>query len=189
LRCPQSSWSFCRFLVICIFAFDILDLSTICPDNQDADCKEFREIPSHQPNYELTSSFTSFHFLLTSSLPLSPSLSRPANRSSVVAMLGRCSRKSLQCLSAARKSHSLSPEHKLSLAIDSLHKNACCNQKNTYIDPVSGYVVMTAYGHQKRGKCCGNKCRHCPYDHINVKTRINPSYQGLRTNKAGKTFG
>lgn len=31
-----------------------------------------------------------------------------------------------------------------------------------------GLMVMTAAYHLKRGFCCGNACRHCPYDHINV---------------------
>ena len=32
----------------------------------------------------------------------------------------------------------------------------------------NGIMVMTAAYHLKRGACCGNKCRHCPYNHINV---------------------
>lgn len=28
---------------------------------------------------------------------------------------------------------------------------------------------------RRRGKCCGNACRHCPYDHINVPGRRNRS--------------
>ncbi len=31
-----------------------------------------------------------------------------------------------------------------------------------------GYIVLTAKYHLERGHCCGNGCRHCPYDHINV---------------------
>lgn len=27
----------------------------------------------------------------------------------------------------------------------------------------NGKAVMTAEYHKQRGKCCGNKCRHCPY--------------------------
>jgi hypothetical protein len=27
-----------------------------------------------------------------------------------------------------------------------------------------GKVVFTPEYHLKRGECCGNKCRHCPYD-------------------------
>jgi Family of unknown function (DUF5522) len=30
------------------------------------------------------------------------------------------------------------------------------------------YMVFTAAWHLKRGYCCGNACRHCPFDHINV---------------------
>jgi hypothetical protein len=28
----------------------------------------------------------------------------------------------------------------------------------------NGRVVFTALFHLERGACCGNKCRHCPYD-------------------------
>ncbi|MBI3141596.1 MAG: hypothetical protein HYZ16_02090 [Bacteroidetes bacterium] len=28
-----------------------------------------------------------------------------------------------------------------------------------------GMVVFTESYHLKRGYCCGNKCRHCPYGH------------------------
>jgi hypothetical protein len=36
-----------------------------------------------------------------------------------------------------------------------------------YIDD-DGMFVMTATFHLKRGYCCGNRCKHCPYDHVNV---------------------
>ncbi|MDZ4758110.1 MAG: DUF5522 domain-containing protein [Bacteroidota bacterium] len=32
-----------------------------------------------------------------------------------------------------------------------------------YIDP-NGNLVFTETYHLKRGYCCGNGCRHCPYD-------------------------
>ena len=32
-----------------------------------------------------------------------------------------------------------------------------------------GLMVFTSWFHLKRGECCGSACRHCPYDHINVK--------------------
>ena len=32
----------------------------------------------------------------------------------------------------------------------------------------NGFFVMKGWSHLKRGNCCGNKCRHCPYDYINV---------------------
>lgn len=31
-----------------------------------------------------------------------------------------------------------------------------------------GKYVFTRWFHLKRGSCCGNGCRHCPFDHINV---------------------
>lgn len=27
-----------------------------------------------------------------------------------------------------------------------------------------GFMVFTAAYHHKRGYCCGNGCRHCPYE-------------------------
>jgi len=53
--------------------------------------------------------------------------------------------------------------------IEDLHREACKKQQMFYIDPKTGYKVMTSIAHLKRGKCCGNKCRHCPYNYINVK--------------------
>jgi hypothetical protein len=32
-----------------------------------------------------------------------------------------------------------------------------------------GRMVMTESYHKRRGYCCGNSCRHCPYNHENVK--------------------
>jgi len=31
-----------------------------------------------------------------------------------------------------------------------------------------GYVVLTEKYHLKKGSCCGNGCRHCPYRYVNV---------------------
>ena len=56
------------------------------------------------------------------------------------------------------------------ISIEELHLEACANKKDTYIDPPTGYMVLTEYAHLKRGKCCGNACRHCPYNHANVRT-------------------
>ncbi|WP_173021606.1 DUF5522 domain-containing protein [Lewinella sp. W8] len=36
-----------------------------------------------------------------------------------------------------------------------------------YVDD-DGMYVMTAAFHLRRGYCCGNRCKHCPYDHVNV---------------------
>jgi hypothetical protein len=32
----------------------------------------------------------------------------------------------------------------------------------------SGLMVFTEKYHLKRGYCCGNGCRHCPYNYENV---------------------
>jgi hypothetical protein len=53
-------------------------------------------------------------------------------------------------------------------SIEELHQLACDNGQDTYIDPQSGYQVLTSQAHLKRGFCCGNKCRHCPYEYVNV---------------------
>nr|WP_295128108.1 DUF5522 domain-containing protein [uncultured Chitinophaga sp.] len=29
-------------------------------------------------------------------------------------------------------------------------------------------MVLTAKFHLDRGRCCGNGCKHCPYDYENV---------------------
>src|SRR5687767_9493940 len=50
-----------------------------------------------------------------------------------------------------------------------VHSRACINGESTYNDPETGYTVFTEVAHRKRGKCCGNKCRHCPFQHCNVK--------------------
>jgi len=33
----------------------------------------------------------------------------------------------------------------------------------------NGFMVFTETYHLARGSCCGNACRHCPFDHENVK--------------------
>ena len=43
--------------------------------------------------------------------------------------------------------------------------------KLTYKDPSTGYQVFTELAHTQRGKCCGSGCRHCPYNHENVKDK------------------
>ena len=34
---------------------------------------------------------------------------------------------------------------------------------------VDGKYVFTETYHLKRGSCCGNDCKHCPYDPIAIK--------------------
>ena len=33
-------------------------------------------------------------------------------------------------------------------------------------------VIFTALAHIKRGQCCGNGCRHCPYEPKHTKGRV-----------------
>ena len=49
------------------------------------------------------------------------------------------------------------------------HDDALSRGENTYTDPTTGFMVFTELTHLKRGKCCGNRCRHCPYGYANVK--------------------
>lgn len=41
------------------------------------------------------------------------------------------------------------------------------SSKDYYID-ASGLLVFTREYLIKEGTCCGNGCKHCPYDYINV---------------------
>ncbi|XP_048395284.2 uncharacterized protein C1orf53 homolog isoform X2 [Stegostoma tigrinum] len=53
--------------------------------------------------------------------------------------------------------------------IASTHRLACEAGQQTYVDPESGYLVLTSLALLQRGKCCGSACRHCPYNQVNVK--------------------
>ncbi|XP_077441293.1 uncharacterized protein C1orf53 homolog [Vanacampus margaritifer] len=55
------------------------------------------------------------------------------------------------------------------LLIHKFHTAACQAKKQMYVDPSSGYKVLTEYAHLQRGKCCGSACRHCPYGQVNVE--------------------
>ncbi|MBO6515958.1 MAG: hypothetical protein JJ975_05340 [Bacteroidia bacterium] len=46
-------------------------------------------------------------------------------------------------------------------------------EEDFYIDE-NGLYVMTKSFHLKRGYCCGNACKHCPYEHVNVKKKKRP---------------
>ena len=39
--------------------------------------------------------------------------------------------------------------------------------KETYPDQ-EDYQILTSQAHLRRGSCCGNSCRHCPFEYINV---------------------
>ena len=48
-------------------------------------------------------------------------------------------------------------------AIRAAHDAAVAAGAETYPDPATGFVVMTAPTLARRGSCCGSGCRHCPY--------------------------
>mmetsp|Transcript_14605 Transcript_14605/g.29555 ORF Transcript_14605/g.29555 Transcript_14605/m.29555 type:complete len:505 (-) Transcript_14605:34-1548(-) len=52
--------------------------------------------------------------------------------------------------------------------IEELHRRACLEGSETYIDPDSGFTVFTELAHLNRGTCCGFRCRHCPFSYANV---------------------
>ena len=55
---------------------------------------------------------------------------------------------------------------------DDIHNAACLNGDKFYTDPNTGYLVFTKLNHLARGKCCGSGCRHCPYNHANVRDKV-----------------
>ncbi|VDK57739.1 unnamed protein product [Anisakis simplex] len=52
------------------------------------------------------------------------------------------------------------------------HLKALRTRRLWYKDPKSGYRVMCSSQLLLNGKCCGNGCRHCPYQHENAKPEI-----------------
>jgi len=46
------------------------------------------------------------------------------------------------------------------------HSKELVQEIDYYIE--EGKWVFTEWYHRKRGTCCGNGCRHCPYNHENV---------------------
>lgn len=41
-------------------------------------------------------------------------------------------------------------------------------EKGDYYWSPEGFLVFTEQYHRKRGYCCGNRCRHCPFGHEGV---------------------
>lgn len=61
------------------------------------------------------------------------------------------------------RSDRLDPRHPQFSAIVAAHRAALNSGQGTYLDPVTGFIVITAQAHADRGFCCENGCRHCPY--------------------------
>jgi len=53
----------------------------------------------------------------------------------------------------------------MSPAVVLAHQNAVDQGKDFYTDPETGLMVMTSLYLSKRGNCCANICRHCPFGH------------------------
>jgi hypothetical protein len=57
----------------------------------------------------------------------------------------------------------LSPGDPAYVQIIRAHTEALGVGADTYVDPRSGYTVLTAGYLARRGHCCDSGCRHCPY--------------------------
>jgi hypothetical protein len=53
--------------------------------------------------------------------------------------------------------------------IEARHARAVAEGRDTYLDPDTGYEVFTSAYLLRRGTCCGSRCRHCPFDYVNVE--------------------
>lgn len=54
------------------------------------------------------------------------------------------------------------------------HDRACARGDSGYTDPTTGLFVFTRTYLANRGWCCGNGCRHCPFDHVAVRPQPTP---------------
>ncbi len=52
------------------------------------------------------------------------------------------------------------------------HIAAVQQRRLTYRDPETGAIVMTISQLLFNGECCGNGCRHCPYELVNASDAI-----------------
>ena len=59
-------------------------------------------------------------------------------------------------------------------AVLRVHEDACDRGEDGYIDPSSGFFVMTSLCLVKRGDCCGNGCRHCPWPEAEQRAAQRP---------------
>jgi hypothetical protein len=60
----------------------------------------------------------------------------------------------------------LAADAELAAEIAARHDAATAAGEPTYVDPATGYQVMTRATLLARGTCCGSGCRHCPYDSL-----------------------
>lgn len=72
--------------------------------------------------------------------------------------------------------------------IEEIHRQAILDKQSTYIDPATGFTVFTELAHLKRGKCCGNQCRHCPYGWSNVRNGFDGGFGDASANNNAKAI-
>ncbi|HEX2576292.1 MAG TPA: DUF5522 domain-containing protein [Aquihabitans sp.] len=58
----------------------------------------------------------------------------------------------------------LASDHPRRAEILARHERAVAAGLSSYLDPATGYVVLTAAYLADRGACCGSGCRHCPWE-------------------------
>jgi hypothetical protein len=54
-------------------------------------------------------------------------------------------------------------DHPRRAEILAAHAAAMAGGRATYVDPDTGFLVLTAATLLSRERCCDNGCRHCPY--------------------------
>ncbi len=57
----------------------------------------------------------------------------------------------------------IAPDNPAYSQVIAAHDAALHAGADTYLDPISGLVVLTAAFLARRGFCCESGCRHCPY--------------------------
>ena len=57
----------------------------------------------------------------------------------------------------------LAPDHPRYAEVLRRHERALAAGMSTYLDPQTGFTVMTAAYLAERGYCCSAGCRHCPW--------------------------
>ncbi len=57
----------------------------------------------------------------------------------------------------------LAPDHPRRAEILAAHDAALEARRTSYVDPATGYQVLTAAYLLARGECCHSGCRHCPW--------------------------
>ncbi|RNF22018.1 cob(I)alamin adenosyltransferase [Trypanosoma conorhini] len=71
-------------------------------------------------------------------------------------------------------------ERLLPREVEEAHRRAHDAGRDKYVDPTAGRPLLTRSFHMRRGVCCGKRCRHCPYGHVNVPAAAGLAPAGRR---------